>query len=65
MNQFDQWEVGRVAPSKDDRFTHILRPEKCNFAVNKKVATNSEKCIKNLKSTAITLIPFEPIWTKN
>ena len=41
MNRFGQWEVGQVSPSKDDIYDPDFAPKKCNFAVNKKVATNS------------------------
>ena len=42
MNRFGKWEVGQVAPSKEDIFDPDFDPpKKCNFAMNKKFATNS------------------------
>ena len=53
-NNFGQWKVGQVVPTKDDIFDPDISPEKCSLAVNKKIATNPYKCIYNLKTIANT-----------
>ena len=57
MNRYGQWEVGQVAPSKDDIFDQDFAPsKKCNFAVNKRVTANFS--LRPIEPKLTELLPF-------